>query len=353
VAWWSGSEGNYWGHNAIIRVDAFARHAGLPRLPGRKPFGGDILSHDFVEAALLRRGGWRVCLAAGLGGSYEESPPTLTDLFARDRRWSQGNLQHARVIGAKGLHWISRFHLLRGLSAYLVSPLWLALLASAAILPLRPEWGERLGAPLKVAAVRLSDIEGADAAFVAMLFFLLGPKLLAYVQMLRTEHERRRFGGARMAALNVAIETLISTLVAPLIMVSHTGSIAAALAGRDSGWTAQKRDETGPSLGRSLRLLGHDMALGVGLALGAVSASLHVFLWLSPVIAGLVLAVPLDTVLASGRLGRAARRAGILLTPEERRPPQILVRASADAAGWTPSPQRFLDARAPEWHLQV
>ena len=303
-----GLQGNYWGHNAIIRVAAFARHAGLPQLPGRKPFGGDIMSHDFVEAALLRRAGWRVCLTANLGGSYEESPPTLADLFARDRRWSQGNLQHVRVMRAKGLHWISRFHLLRGLSAYLVSPLWLMLLTSAAILPLRPEWGERLGAPLGAVTVRMSDVQGADAAFVALLGFLLGPKVLAYVQMLRTGAERRRFGGARLAAVNVAVETLLSTLVAPLIMVSHTGSLAAALAGRDSGWAAQRRDETGPSLRRSLRLHGHDMALGLALALGALSASLHVFLWLLPVIAGLALAVPLDTALASG--GWAAPRGG-------------------------------------------
>ena len=30
IAWWHGSEGNYWGHNAIIRVRAFA---GMPACP--------------------------------------------------------------------------------------------------------------------------------------------------------------------------------------------------------------------------------------------------------------------------------------------------------------------------------
>ena len=145
VAWWSGSEGNYWGHNAIIRVRAFAEQAGLPRLGGRKPFGGHILSHDFVEAALLRRAGWRVCMAPNLGGSYEESPPTLAALLARDRRWCQGNLQHIQVMWARGLHWINRFHLLRGISAYLTAPLWLALLAAAVAVLLRPAWGAEPG----------------------------------------------------------------------------------------------------------------------------------------------------------------------------------------------------------------
>ena len=58
VAWWHGAESNYWGHNAIIRTQAFAEQAGLPSLPGKEPFGGHVLSHDFVEAALMRRGGW-------------------------------------------------------------------------------------------------------------------------------------------------------------------------------------------------------------------------------------------------------------------------------------------------------
>src|SRR5262249_3693767 len=48
LAWWFGAEGNYWGHNAVIRVEAFAAGAGLPPLRGPRPFGGTILSHDFV-----------------------------------------------------------------------------------------------------------------------------------------------------------------------------------------------------------------------------------------------------------------------------------------------------------------
>ncbi len=111
IAWWHGAESNYWGHNAIIRVAAFAEQAGLPLLRGSKPFGGHILSHDFVEAALMRRAGWAVHMVPELGGSYEECPPTLTDYAVRDRRWCQGNLQHVAVLPARGLHWVSRLHL--------------------------------------------------------------------------------------------------------------------------------------------------------------------------------------------------------------------------------------------------
>ena len=125
IAWWHGAEGNYWGHNALIRTRAFAECAGLPELSGSKPFGGPIMSHDFVEAALMRRGGWAVHMVPGVRGSYEEVPPTLTDLAVRDRRWCQGNLQHAAVLPTRGLYAISRLHLLTGIGSYITAPLWL------------------------------------------------------------------------------------------------------------------------------------------------------------------------------------------------------------------------------------
>jgi membrane glycosyltransferase len=145
LAAWQGDDGNYWGHNAIVRVKAFADACGLPELPGRKPFGGAIMSHDFVEAALLRRAGWAVRMAPGLGGSWEDSPPSLLDVAARDRRWAQGNLQHLKVLPTRGLVWPSRVHFLTGVMSYLASPLWLALIVVGIILTLqasliRPEF---------------------------------------------------------------------------------------------------------------------------------------------------------------------------------------------------------------------
>ena len=128
LAWWAGADGNYWGHNAMIRTSAFAEAAGLPHLGGRKPFGGQVMSHDFVEAALVRRAGWAVRLLPTTTGSYEESPPSLVDLATRDRRWCQGNMQHLALLRARGLRPISRLHLLIGIFSYLTSPLWLLFL---------------------------------------------------------------------------------------------------------------------------------------------------------------------------------------------------------------------------------
>jgi len=137
IAWWHGAEGNYWGHNALIRTRAFAEQAGLPELRGRKPFGGHIMSHDFIEAALIRRGGWAVHMMPGLEGSYEESPPSLIDLAMRDRRWCQGNLQHIAVLPARGLRWVSRLHLLTGIGSYVTAPLWLLFLLSGILIALQ------------------------------------------------------------------------------------------------------------------------------------------------------------------------------------------------------------------------
>src|SRR6185295_7515978 len=133
LAFLQGPDGNYWGHNAIIRVHAFMQHCGLPRLPGKPPFGGEIMSNDFIEAALLRRAGWDVWMAPDIGGSFEEPPPTLLDYLVRDRRWCQGNLQHLRIVFAQGLSLPSRLHLAMGIMSYVSSPLWLLLLIVSAI----------------------------------------------------------------------------------------------------------------------------------------------------------------------------------------------------------------------------
>jgi membrane glycosyltransferase len=131
--YWQLGESNYWGHNAIIRVQPFLEHCGLPKLPGREPFGGEILSHDFVEAALLRRAGWEVWLAYDLEGSYEEIPPTLIDYAKRDRRWCQGNLQHLRLALAHGFNALSRLHFSMGVMSYAASPLWLLFLIATGV----------------------------------------------------------------------------------------------------------------------------------------------------------------------------------------------------------------------------
>jgi membrane glycosyltransferase len=341
TAWWSGGQGNYWGHNAIIRVKAFAEQAGLPRLPGRKPFGGHLLSHDFVEAALLRRAGWAVHMAPHLGGSYEESPPTLNALIARDRRWCQGNLQHVLVLPARGLHLISRLHLLRGVSAYITSPLWFALVCMGVLLASKPAWGVSSAEPSSGSPHALAAVGGVF--FIAMAF-LLAPKALAYVEMIASPERCAAYGGARRAAVSVACEIGLSALFAPVRMLNQTWALFSILLGQDAGWAAQPRGEDGLSLEAAANHHLGDTIVGLILGFFAVSASAQTLLWVSPVLAGLVTSIPLAALTARLDLGLWARRKGLLVTPEEMAPPAIVAEANAFAARARPTPQISLVA---------
>ncbi len=239
IAWWHGAESNYWGHNALIRTRAFAEQAGLPELRGRKPFGGHILSHDFVEAGLIRRGGWAVHMVPGLAGSYEESPPSLLDLAVRDRRWCQGNLQHVAVLPARGLAWISRLHLLTGIGSYLTAPLWLLFLLTGILIALRarfvpPNYFPGVGKSLFPQWPVIDPVR-AMWMFVGTMALLLAPKLLGAIAVLLHRRERRGCGGGVRLLVSVLIETIISGLIAPMVMLTQSVDVCQILLGRDFG----------------------------------------------------------------------------------------------------------------------
>src|SRR5271165_5532266 len=213
---WMGRDGNYWGHNAIIRTRAFADHCGLPDLPGKPPFGGHILSHDFIEAGLMLRAGYTVYMLPDLGGSYEESPPSLIDLAARDRRWCQGNLQHARLIGAKGFTLATRQHLAHGIMGYLASPLWMAQLLVGIVLVLqshyiRPEYFTQEFS-LFPTWPRF-DYERALQLFELTIGVLLAPKFLGLAIALMEPETRRGSGGALALTASTILEVLISAAI--------------------------------------------------------------------------------------------------------------------------------------------
>jgi len=335
LAWWHGADGNYWGHNAIIRIRAFAQCAGLPALSGPRPIGGHILSHDFVEAALMRRGGWAILMAPSLGGSFEECPPSLTEYAARDRRWCQGNLQHMGVLPARGLHWVTRLHLATGIGSYIAAPLWLLFLFTGLLIALqaqfiRPEYFPKTFTLYPQWPAQ--DPVRAAYVFAATMGLLLAPKFIGYFAMLPNRAVRRGFGGALRAFVSMIAETLISGLIAPVMMLIQSVSVTQILSGRDSGWAAQRRDDGTLPLRAAMRRYGWHTAFGLLLALAAYEVSYSLFAWMTPVIAGLILAIPLAQWSANPTTGRRLRRTKLLLTPEESRPPAILERANALAA---------------------
>jgi membrane glycosyltransferase len=329
---WMGRDGNYWGHNAIIRTKAFADHCGLPDLKGRPPFGGHILSHDFVEAALILRAGWDVYMLPTLGGSYEESPPSLIDLSARDRRWCQGNLQHMRVLPAKGLRWASRQHFATGIFSYIASPLWASQLIIGIFIVLqaayiRPEYfaDEFQAYPVWPRF----DAERSLALFAFTMAILLAPKLFGWLLAMIEGRTRRRSGGGIILTISCLFEILMSALLAPIMMLIQSGSVIQILLGRDTGWNPQRRDDGSIPLADIVRRHRSHTLLGFAMLFAGLLIAPSLVAWMSPTIAGLILAIPLSWSTAQLGLGLALRRIGILQTPEEIAPPPIAVAANA------------------------
>jgi membrane glycosyltransferase len=338
---WSGDSGNYWGHNAIIRMAAFAQHCGLPELPGRKPFGGFVLSHDFVEAALMRRSGWKVRMAADCGGSWEESPPSLIDVAVRDRRWAQGNLQHMKIIGTAGLSWVSRMHLGIGIMSYLSSPLWLVMLGIGFALAvqshlIRPEYFNH-DFQLFPTWPRF-DVELMMTLFWFSMVVLLIPKMLGLAHALLSKRIRRGGGGVIGVAASCILEMIVSALYAPILMLSQSRHVFEVFGGRDSGWKPQRRDGGGTTWSDAWHFHRRHMFLSCVTAVIVWFLSPPLLAWLSPALLGLFLAVPLSRASGSQRLGRFLSRLALLRTPEEAQAPALVARRQELLREASPAP---------------
>jgi len=334
LAFWHRDQGNYWGHNAIVRTRAFAAAAGLPTLRGPAPFGGDIQSHDFVEAVLLQRADWGVHMVPTVEGSYEGQPPTLPDVIARDRRWAQGNLQHLSIVRASGLTMMGRIHLLMGATSYVVSVVWAASLAVGVVLALQ---GQQMIPSYFIDEKTLFpvwpviDPGAALRLLLATIIIVLLPKIMGLLlEIKRTRYAREPLGTLR-AALGVGTETLFSILLSPILMVTQTVAVFQVLFGRDSGWRPQTRNRYGMRFAEAAYFHYWHTLLGALLALACWEASSLVVAWMTPVILGLVLAAPLSWLTArpAGPVLRS-----LLSTPDCRCPPAIVESARRASGEW-------------------
>jgi len=318
--YWHQGESNFWGHNAVIRVAPFMQHAALPELPGVEPFGGRILSHDFVEAALMRKAGWKVWLAYDLEGSFEEGPPTLIDAAKRDRRWAQGNLQHSWLLGSRTLHPINRFHLFQGIMGYLSSPIWLLFMlvsslhrfnVSGAIDPMR-NYTMVFGYAV--------PIPEAFALFTFTMVLIFLPKVLSVGLVLK--HGRAAaYGGPVRLVISTVLEVITSALLAPINMMFHAKFVVYILLGQGVSWVTQQRTASDDPDWREA-IITHSGQTLFGLIWGASAYVIapSFFWWLLPVLLGLVLSAPLSIVLSRTSLGRRTRELGLFLTPDETEP---------------------------------
>jgi membrane glycosyltransferase len=338
---WQLGESYYWGHNAILRVDPFMRHCALGRLPGRGVLSGEILSHDFVEAALMRRAGWAVWIAHDLPGSYEEIPPNLIQESSRDRRWCLGNLINSRLFWAEGLHPAHRAVFMAGVMTYLSAPLWLVSLAlSTALIVVQTVVGPRY---FVQPAQLFPDwpewhVEWAIGLAVATASVLFVPRFLAAALVLR--RGAREYGGPVRLVLSLLFELVFSALLAPIRMLFHTEFVLAALTRWGTSWRSPAREDAETSWREALRRHGGHTALGIAWAAAVYGLAPGFVWWLLPTVGALVLSIPISVHSSRVSLGRRFRGAGLLLIPEETRPPLELrivrrcVRAAATRAGF-------------------
>ncbi|MFC3051454.1 glucans biosynthesis glucosyltransferase MdoH [Kordiimonas pumila] len=323
---WHGNSSNFWGHNAIIRTKAFAESARLPILKGNPPFGGHVISHDFIEAALLRRAGWSVRFDTDLQETYEEAPPSVSDVITRDRRWCQGNLQHIRFLFADGLAFTSRLHILSGIMAYMSALFWCLLLVVGLTLAIqasftRPEYFAR---PSLFPTWPVFDSVRAVKLFILSMGIVLAPKILSWTVAIINPFRCFRYGGPVFVTLGVLTEIILSALYAPIMMIAQSRIVWEIMTGGDSGWQPQRRGDG--SIGFMAALHAHRWHMLIGLGAATITLFLHkdLFLWMLPVTGGLMLAPLLSWLSGRRDIGRLLRMLGLLRTPEEKNPPAIL-----------------------------
>ncbi|SMP45954.1 glucans biosynthesis glucosyltransferase MdoH [Noviherbaspirillum suwonense] len=341
--YWQLGESHYWGHNAIIRLDPFVRHCALAPLPGNGSLAGEIMSHDFVEAALMRRAGWGVWIAYDLGGSYEEMPPNLLDELKRDRRWCHGNLMNFRLFAARGMHPVHRAVFVTGVMAYISAPLWFMFLVLSTgmlawhaltepqyfveprqLFPIWPQWHP----------------EKALALFGATALLLFLPKILSV--LLIWLQGARGFGGRFRVAVSMIIELLFSMMLAPVRMLFHSRFVSAAFLGIEMTWKSPPRQDSETHWDEGVRKHGMHTLLGLVWGGGVFMLDPSYLPWLLPIAGALVLSIPISVLSSRVSLGRLFRRMKLFLIPEEAEPPRELVEARAHSAA-TPEQPGFAE----------
>ncbi len=317
MQFWQLGESHYWGHNAIIRVQPFMDHCALAPIKGTGGMSGGIMSHDFVEAALMRRAGYHVWLVSDLVGSYEQQPPDLLSELQRDRRWCQGNLQNARLMAEPGIHSVHRAMFVTGTMAYASAPLWLAFLTLGTALWLS---GSSIVSSWNVLPMELA---GLWLWTISLLFL---PRVLGIAAVLM-RGEQRQYGGLWGLLKSSALESSLAIVQAPVRMLAHSLFVIVALTGIKLDWKSPPREAAAVPWRIAFNQLAPMSSIIAILAVGIAMIDASALIWLMPVGLPLLLAIPLTVLTSQIALGTTLRDRGFLLIPEESRSPAVLRRA--------------------------
>jgi membrane glycosyltransferase len=302
-AWWQGSSGPYWGHNAILRIAPFVDHCALPPIPGKGPLRGPILSHDQVEAALMRGAGWHVRVIPDEYESWEENPTNLPDFIKRDLRWCNGNLQYIHLMGMPGLIGMGRFQLVNAIAMYVGAPMNFVMLLSGltiAMLPHAPNLTTRM----------------AFGLYAISLLLGFAPRMLGVLDIVLSGRAKA-YGGALRMTLGCALDWAFSMLIGPIMMLAQTVFIGGLAFGRRVIWDAQNRGERAITTGEALRGLWPQLAFGL---IGTAILGFYMpvaMLWAGLTLLPLLLAIPFACTTSTRALGRAMTRSRLCAIPDE------------------------------------
>ncbi len=327
IAALQGREGPFWGHNAIIRVRAFAASCGLPTLTGKPPFGGHILSHDYVEAALLARAGYKVRVDPDLEGSFEEAPSNIIEYAKRDRRWCQGNLQHARLLPAPGLKTWSRISLVAGIMAYLASPIWLMFLIVSLLDPVLAPEPNYFPAGSLFPVFPQPETNKALLLLFGIFVLLLLPKTLIALGSAFTER-RRDFGGTGLVLAGATVELVLTSILAPIMMMFQSKAVYEILVGADAGWPSTDRDDGYMPVADAFRASWWMVLAGTVVLYATYVYAPDLMLWTLPIAVPLVTAPLMISLTGNPAFGDLLKRLGLFVTPFEAHPESV-IRASA------------------------
>jgi len=309
-AWWVGDCGPFWGHNAVVRIAPFVAHCALPALSGGPPLGGHILSHDQVEAALMRKGGFEVRVLPVEIGSFEDNPPNAAAFAERDARWCQGNLQYLKLIGLKGLAPVSRYQLVWAVLMFLGVPAWIMLFG---LLPF-----------VAADADRTPDfpVGSAVALSLTLLAMNLSPKFSAVLNVLLTPGEVQRFGGGARFALGAVVEMLFSLFLSAATSFRTALFMMGLLFGQSSGWGSQARDGGKIPWSGALQRFWPQGLFGVALGCAFATLAPHLLFWSLPLVICFLGAIPFAVLTANPGFGDFLRRHAIAAIPEDISPPE-------------------------------